>query len=44
MTGRNIVVIGACMAGLLLGRVTTGAFPVNATAASRTETATVALG
>ena len=44
MTDRNIVVIGTCIAGLLLGGVAGGVFPVDTAAASRTETATFALG
>jgi|GEM_PF-1711863 len=44
MIGRNIVVIGSCVAGLLLGGITTGTFPRDATAAPRTKTATFALG
>jgi len=44
MTGHKMVVIGACVAGLLLGEITTIALPRDAAAAPRTETATFALG
>ncbi len=44
MTGRNMVVTGACVAGLLLGGFPARALPSDAAAAPRTETATFALG
>ena len=36
--------VGACLAGLVLGGVTVGAVPHDSIAAPRTETATFALG
>ncbi|MDD5723261.1 MAG: hypothetical protein PHY29_05915 [Syntrophales bacterium] len=44
MTGRNIVIVGACVAGLLFGGLITRVLPKDAVAAFHTETATFVLG